>query len=503
MPEGGFWHKKKMLHKRINNINKSKVLFVIPKNKSWFGNKGVTGFPHVGIAYLTAVLKKKKIPVKIFDEGIEEKSEKIMDLIDEFKPNIIGITSFSYGYGFLEDTIKRLKRYTNIPIIIGGPHIAATGDEIIRVTPADFALVGEGEIAFLEFLKQLSKKKPNFYRVPGLIWKKSREIVQNPRPQFIKDLDKLPFPDYEAFDLEKYPCFAEKLLPIITSRGCPYGCNYCSVRLSMGRGFRPRSPDNVLEELKHWYKKGFYSFDINDDCFTLDLKRAERICDLIIKNKLKIRFQMYNGIRVDRITPHLLKKLKKAGCYFISYGCESGNQDILNRIKKKITLVQVRKAIDWTNKAGIKNSVGFIIGHEGETYEQAKDTLKFAESLPTDFVNFYNLVPYPGTKVYEWAKKNAKFLFSPKTFLKEIGYRDNVPIFETKEFTKKQREELVDKGMILYERKILQFRLGKGLGFVIFGLMRIKALAKMIHWFAFGNRIGMKIYQRLSAGSKK
>jgi len=271
----------------------------------------------------------------------------------------------------------------------------------------------------------------------------------------------------------------------------------------MGRGFRSRSPGNVLAELRHWYKKGFYSFDINDDCFTLDLKRAERICDLIIKNKLRIRFQLYNGIRVDRITPQLLNKLKKAGCFFISYGCESGNQNVLNRIKKNITLDQVRKAIDWTNKAGIGNSVGFILGHEGETYEQAKDTLKFAESLPTNFVNFYNLVPYPGTEVYEWARKNAKFLFPPKTFLKEIGYRDNIPIFETKEFTKNQREELVEKGMILYERKILQFRLGKVLGLVIFGLMRIKVLAKIIHWFALSNRIGMKIYQILSARSKK
>ena len=480
-----------------------KVLFVIPKNKSWFGNKGVTGFPHVGIAYLTAVLKKNKIPVKIFDEGIEKESGKLMVLIDEFKPNIIGITSFSYGYGFLEETIKRLKRNTNIPIIIGGPHVAATGDEIIRVTPADFALVGEGEVSFLEFLKQQEEKRPDLKKVPGLIWKKGKKIFKNPPGGFIKDLNKLPFPDYEAFDLEKYPCFTEKTLPIITSRGCPYGCNYCSVRLSMGRGFRPRSPGNVLAELKHWYKKGFYSFDINDDCFTLDLKRAERICDLIIKNKLRIRFQLYNGIRVDRITPQLLNKLKKAGCFFISYGCESGNQNVLNRIKKNITLDQVRKAIDWTNKAGIGNSVGFILGHEGETYEQAKDTLKFAESLPTNFVNFYNLVPYPGTEVYEWARKNAKFLFPPKTFLKEIGYRDNIPIFETKEFTKNQREELVEKGMVLYERKILQFRLGKVLGLVIFGLMRIKVLAKIIHWFALSNMIGMKIYQILSARSKK
>jgi len=479
-----------------------RVLFVIPKNKNMFGGKGITGFPNVGIAYLASVLKKNKISVKIFDEGIGEKESELFALIDTFQPTIIGVTGFSYGYGFLEETIKKLKKYRNIPVIVGGPHIAATKDEIIRTSPADFALNGEGEVTFLQFLKQLDKKVPNFYQVPGLIWKKDQEIIQNPPPFFIKDLDKLPFPDYEAFDLEKYPCFAEKILPIITSRGCPYGCNYCSIRLSMGRGFRPRSPGNVVAELKHWYKKGFYSFDINDDCFTLDLERAEKICDLIIRNKLKIKFQLYNGIRVDRVNLQLLRKMKKAGCSFISYGCESGNQETLNLIKKGITLDQVRKAVDWTNKVGIKNSVNFIIGHKEETYGKAMDSLRFARSLPTNFVNFFNLVPYPGTEVYDWVMKKTKFLVPKKTFLKEISYRDNIPIFETKEFTKEQREELVRKGFALYERKILQFRFGKILGSLIFFFTRINFLAKIARWFAFSNKYGMKICQFLTTHSK-
>ena len=479
-----------------------RVLFVIPKNKSMFGGRGITGFPNVGIAYLTAVLKKNKILVEIFDEGIGEKEDGVFALMDRFHPAIIGVTGFSYGYGFLEETIKKLKKYRNIPIIVGGPYVAATKDEIIRTTPADFALVGEGETAFLQFLKQLGEKRPSFDQVPGLIWKKDQKIIQNPLPPFVKDLDKLPFPDYEAFDLEKYPCFAEKILPIITSRGCPYGCNYCSVRLSMGCGFRPRSPENVVAELKHWYKKGFCSFDINDDCFTLDLKRAEKICDLIIRNKLIIKFQLYNGIRVDRVTFELLKKLKKVGCIFIAYGCESGNQEVLDRIKKGITLKQVREAVDWTKKVGIKNSVNFIIGHKDETYEQALDSLKFAKSLPTNFVNFFNMVPYPGAEVYDWAIKKAKFLVPKKTYLREISYRDNIPIFETKEFTKEQRIEVVKKGLALYERKILQFRLGRFLGFFIFGLTRIKILSKVARWLIYGNKQGMKIYQLLIVRSK-
>ena len=481
-----------------------RVLFAIPENKSMFGDvKSPPPHPHVGIAYLMAVLKKNKIKTAVFDEGIEEKKEALFKLIDNFKPAVIGVTGFSYAYGFLEELIKKIKKYTSAPLIVGGPHVSATGKEILRVTPADFGLAGEGEIAFLEFLKQIEKKKPEFGKVPGLIWKKGKKILKNPLPGFINDLNKLPFPDYQSFKLEKYPCYLEKSLPIITSRGCPYNCNYCSVRLSMGRAFRPRSPGNVAAEIRHWSKKGFTSFDINDDCFTLDIQRAEKICDLIVKNKFKIRLQLYNGIRADRVTPKLLGKLKKAGCAFIAYGCESGNQETLKRIKKNLTLSQVRKAVDWTNQAGIKSAVNFIIGHEGETYQQALDSLSFAKSLPTNFVNFYNLVPYPGTEVYEWAIKNAKFLVNKKTFLKEISYRDNTPIFETKEFTKEQRQEIMKKGFALYEKKILRFRLGPILGGLVYVFTRVAFLSKLARWLVYSNRCGMKAYQLLAAHSKK
>ncbi len=271
----------------------------------------------------------------------------------------------------------------------------------------------------------------------------------------------------------------------------------------MGCGFRPRSPENVFSELKYWHKKGFNSFDINDDCITFDMKRAEKICDLIIGSKMVIKFQLYNGIRVDRVSFELLKKMKNAGCSFISYGCESGNQLTLNRIKKGINLEQVRKAVDWTNQVGIKNSVNFIIGHKEEHYEQAMDSLRFAKSLPTNFVNFYNLVPYPGTEVYQWAAKKAHFLVPKKNFLKDISYRDNIPIFETKEFTKRQREEIMKKGFALYEKKVLEFRLGKVLGKSLFYLTRIGFMGKFFRKLEYKNKIVSNLYCKLSARSKK
>lgn len=480
-----------------------KVLFVVPKTKSMFGEEGnIPVHPHVGIAYLVAVLKKHNYKVSIFDEGLEQEEQKLFQKIQEFQPQIIGVTMFSYCYVQAYQTIVKLKKRYKIPLIVGGPHVSATKSSVLEETKADFAMMGEGEESFLIFLKEFVKKKPNFSQVPGLIWRRGPKIIENPPSSLIKDLDNLPFPDYGAFHLEKYSCFQTKTLPLLTSRGCPYGCTYCSVRLSMGRGFRPRSPENVLSEIEFWYKKGFNNFDINDDCFTLDLKRAEQICDDIIKKGLKIHFQLYNGIRVDRISLPLLKKLKKAGCTFIAYGCEAGNEKVLEIIQKAITLDQVRKAVHWTNKAGIRNAVNFIIGHPQETYVDALDSIKFAQELQTDFVNFYNLVPYPGTEAYNWAIKNAKFIYPKESFLKDVSYRDNVPIYETKEFTKTQREEIMKKGFALYEKKVMQFRLGKSLGAVTYFLSRPPFLHDFAINFALNNQIGRRIFLLLSAKSR-
>lgn len=482
-----------------------KILFIVPPTKSMFGGEGnIPDHPHVGIAYLTAILKKNKYEVAIFDQGLERNIDKLYEKIAEFKPDILGISIFSYCYDQAYQIIINVKaKFPQIPLVIGGPHIAATKATVLKETKADFALIGEGELSFGEFLKQISRDKPDFAKIPGLIYRNKGAIKENPQGPLVNKLDELPFPDYDAFGLERYPCFESKTLPILTSRGCPYGCNYCSVRLSMGRGFRPRSPQNVIREIEYWYKRGFKNFDINDDCFTLDLERAKKICDGIIKKKMSLHFQLYNGIRVDRVDVPLLKKLKKAGCTFIAYGCEAGNEKVLEIIKKGITLDKVTKAIAMTNQVGIKNAVNFIIGHPMETYEDAMDSIKFAKTLKSNFVNFYNLVPYPGTEAYEWAIKNAKFIYPKESFLKNISYRDNVPIFETEDFTKEEREQVMKKGFALYERKVMQFRLGKVLGDLAYLATRPKFMHDFNIKLIMNNKIMRKAFISLSSRSRK
>jgi len=482
-----------------------KVLFVIPEIKSMFGTeKAVPIHPHVGIAYLVSVLKKNKHQYQIIDCGIENDwSAKLKTCIKNFSPDIIGVTGFSYAYKYLYQTIRKIKSITKIPIILGGPHVSANKDKILNETKVNFAMYGESEISFIDFIKVFSQKNPKFSQVPNLIWKKNKKTIINPQAPLIYQLDNLPFPDYESFNLPAYPCYQEKIIPIITSRGCPYGCNYCSVRLSMGQGFRPRSPQNVIKEIKHWYQKGFDHFDFNDDCFTLDIARAEKICDLIIKNKLKIKFQLYNGIRVNNITLKLLKKFKKAGCFFIAYGCESGSQKTLDRIKKNITLNQVRQAVKYTNQAKIKHAVNFIIGHQDETYQDALETLQFAKSLNCNYVNFYNLVPYPGTEVYDWAIKHAHFLIPKNQYLKNVSYRDINPIFETKEFTRNQRIIIMKKGFKLYEHKLYQFRFGKFFGNIFYLITRIPFLAHISRKLVYYNKAFNKLFLYIISPSKK
>ena len=484
--------------------NRRRILFAIPKVKSMYGDdKGKPLYPHVGIAYLTSILKKNGYQVKIYDQGVEPDIQILFDLIKSYQPNIIGTTGFSYAYGYLEELIQNIKLVTSTPIIVGGPHVSAINSKILLDTPADFGLRGEGDVSFPLFLSQFFKKTPNYKNIPGLIWKNNQKIIENPKPPYILNLDSLPIPDYNAFNFKLYPCFKEKLIPLITSRGCPYGCSYCSVRLSMGQCFRPRSAENVFKEIKYWYHKGFRKIDINDDCFTLDLKRAEKICDLIIDNHLNLKIQLYNGIRVDCVSQKLLSKLKQVGCIFIAYGCESGSQKIIDKIGKNIKLEQVTQAVNWTNSAGIKNAVNFIIGHPSETYSDALETLSFAKSLNTNFVNFYNLVPYPGTPAYDWAVKNARFLYPKESYLQTISYRDNSPIFDTPEFTAPQRHHIMEVGFNLYEKKLLSFRLGKHLGAMIYILTRNKNISQFSHWLLINSSPVRLLVEKLIEKSKK
>ncbi len=487
------------------------ILLVAPKSKNMFGDsidlpdgmEGSAGHPHLGLAYLSAFLKAHDHRVEVYDHQITNNRASLEKQILGFKPDLIGVTAYSYSYLYVREMIDLIKSISRAPLVVGGPHVSATQSEIVRSSPADFAVMAEGEYVLLELLEALRAGGSDFGAIEGLIWRDGDQVKTNASRPFIKDVDALPYPDFEAFPLEKYQCHQERLLPVISSRGCPYQCTFCSVKLSMGRLFRKRSPENFVGELEHWHAKGWERFEFDDDCYTVDMKRVKKISDLILERGLKIHYDIYNGIRVDRVSPELLQGLKQSGCALVSYGLEAANPQVLDNIRKQVTLDQVRDAVTWTKEAGLQSSVNFILGHQGETLATARESIAFARSLPVDFVNFYNLVPYPGTESFNWVQQNGRFLVPEDKYLQSISYRDNEPIFETDEFSAEERRIAIKEGFKLYELKVLQFRLGKKMGYFIYLMMRFEPLAQFARTQALnGTGVIHKIYKFLSRKSR-
>jgi radical SAM superfamily enzyme YgiQ (UPF0313 family) len=479
-------------------VNTMKVLFLIPQVDPYPS----AGYPHPGIAYLTAVLKQQGIEVQILDMHTGYVMKDIQQRIVEFSPDVIGVTMYSYKHRYVYEIVDKIRLFFSGPIVVGGPHVSAVRKKVLEDCQADFAIKHEGEITLLALLNSMSHK--NDYRdIDGLIWRKNGNIIENKDRTYIVDLDTLPIPAYEDFELKKYVCYDDKRLPLVTSRGCPQRCNYCSVRLSMGHKFRARSPENVLKEIEYWYDRGWKHFSIFDDTFSFDIDRAKKICDLIIERDLEITYCLYNGIRVDRVDRELLHKMKMSGCTFIAYGVETGDSEVMKAIRKGINLEQVRNVIDMTNEVGIDNAANFIIGHPTETFERFQETMEFAESLPTSFLNIYNLIPYPGTDLYRWIEKNGHFLYTVDEYLNEIDYGEEIPVFETEEFTKVERIKALKIGRALYRRSILQYKLGKKLGYVAYLLTNSKLMEKAGINFFKGTHVGNRILKLMTKLARK
>src|SRR3989344_6087684 len=288
----------------------------------------------LGIGVLASVLEKNKFDVKIIDCVPENLSlEELKERIDREKPDLIGITATILSYDAALETGKKLKN------------------------------------------------DKDFSKINGLVYRENGEIKINKRRELIKNLDELPFTALHLYpDLKKYTPMpgGYKQLPfahMITSRGCPYRCVYCD-RSVFGNRFRSQSPERVIKEIEFLVEKyGVKEIKFYDDTFTMDMERVSKICDLIIEKGIKITWSC--STRVDRVNKELLMKMKKAGCWQIDYGLESGDQRMLNIMKKGITLEQSRNAAKWTKEPGIRLRAFIILGMPGETNESIRNTIDF------------------------------------------------------------------------------------------------------------------------------
>lgn len=387
---------------------------------------GIARFaPPMGLGYIAVVLEKNGYDVEILDAGIEKwrqintrsdgvkyvgmNFEEIADYIKKGKYDVVGITILTVDARTAFEMCDEIKMVTpRVTIVAGGPHVCVQPEETLKY--ADCIVQGEGEYSFLNIVDRLDAGK---------------EAVGGWLPlTYIQDLNEIPFPSRHLMNLEKYFELSkyfqggrnskERSGSIITSRGCPGNCIFCTVKLSMGQKFRARSPENVvaeLEEMIHKYQIKYILFE--DDNFTFDIERAEKICDLIIKKGLKFKWETPNGVRADKLTKQLLTKMKQAGCASIIVSPESGNQYVVdNIIGKHLDLNCVLDVGRWCKELGLGFGAYFVIGNPGETLEQMEDTVKFSEKIrelggtPFCFI----ALPFYGTRMYNICKEKGYLL---------------------------------------------------------------------------------------------
>jgi anaerobic magnesium-protoporphyrin IX monomethyl ester cyclase len=399
--------------------------------------------PPLGLAYIAALLKRNNIETKIIDLNMEQLQLKTI-LANE-KPELIGITSMvtnaRQAFHVAEQTKKVLPESY---VVMGGPYPSMMKNTLIaRHNEVDAVVVGEGEYAFLELVKQLQNSR-NLEAVKGLIFRKGKQIKTNLPQKPIMPLDTIPFPAREKLKMSLY---GENAGVIFTSRGCPQQCIFCS-RPVFGRQWRGYSPDYVLKEIEQLVDSyGVSMLSFLDDNFTVDLKRAEQILDGIAE-QFSLGIYFWNGLRADHMTENLVTKLKRAGCSAINFGVESVDPDVMSFIRKAVSLEQIEKAIRLVRQAGIKANAFLMIGNAKDTPKTADKIIDFVKRVHVDGVHLSMATPILGTQFWDWVEKNGRWLNYDTSELLDWPVDDVAgayPVFETPEFTAEQRTESYEK----------------------------------------------------------
>jgi radical SAM superfamily enzyme YgiQ (UPF0313 family) len=372
----------------LENYQTVRILLINPSGKNMLrGNnpafldetRGCN--PPLGLGYIaSSILNHTRHYVNIHDMQIRN------DLDFELSFNnydIVGITATSFVMPEVVEVIQAIKRYSpTSKIILGGVHPTLYPEETLHLG-VDCVIQGEGEYGFLDMINEVFDRTNIIHKA-----------------ELIKDIDKLPIP--LRLDIEKYnSIFSDGFATtIITSRGCPYSCRFC-YRPVFGKTIRYRSPENVIDEIKECYKKGIKNFLFYDDTFTIDKERAYRISELILINKLKIKFDIRS--RVNTLDYSLLKILKKAGLIQIHLGVESGNQKVLDAMQKGIKKEEIEGAFRLCKSLRIKTLAYIMIGCPEETKLDVVDTINFIRKIKPDYLHGTIFVPFPGTSFYhEW-----------------------------------------------------------------------------------------------------
>ncbi|MCD6312144.1 MAG: radical SAM protein [Elusimicrobia bacterium] len=388
-----------------------KIILINPSWRFVYGQfkpaaKEGANMPPLGLTYIAAYLRSNGYrDIKIVD--VEAGGYNIDDIV-EYSPDVIGFTSVTPNFESTCRMASELKKRLDIPLVLGGIHVSVAPVSAMENEKAfDYGVMGEGEVTAKELMDAIKEGK-SVENIKGIVRRKQGKIIVNPPRELIRDLDVLPFPARELLNNSDYVFSVpgEGIRPLAmmsSSRGCPFNCVFCASKTIWGRGTRFRSAENVLSEIEEIVNKLRIKYIVfSDDTFTLDRKRVVEICDLIIERKLKFKWQMMT--RANLFDEELLLLMKKAGLVRMSIGIESGDPIILKKIKKGVTLQDIRDAYRIAAKVGVETRGSVMLGHPYETRKTAMTTLRFIRNLKDCKQMYINIsTPYPGTELYEMA----------------------------------------------------------------------------------------------------
>ena len=366
-------------------------------------------YPPLGIASIAGYIRSKGYLVDLYDAySLNGTVKTIIERIISFKADVV---AFSSTTALIDNTFKiaeAIKEYNKrIKVVVGGSHATADPTHCLSNKNIDVALMGEGEISLHKTLQAFEHNKP-LDEIEGIAYRKDNGKIITSKPSLIKDIDELPFPAYNLLPLDEYknPYSTRKLFTsMCRTRGCSYICTYCEIPQIYKRTFRIQSPERTIKEIDYLVNElGIREIAFKDPVFTLDRKNVMEFCDLLIKRDYDLIWSANS--RVDNITQEMCFKMKEAGCTSLTFGLESGDQEILNNLKKHATLQQAKQAIDCAKKAKIKIVANFMIGNPGETKESINNTIKFMKEIDPDYVNIAFTTALPGTELWDQAGKN-------------------------------------------------------------------------------------------------
>lgn len=457
----------------------------------------------LGLASLAAVAREAGYSVQAVDawaESLQDQAQLRQRLKDVPSPSVTGVSVLTPNLRGAKEAVSVSRQvFPETLLVIGGPHVSVLPDEVLKEFPeADLGVCGEGELTLKEILKSFSEVGKVPQSIPGTIWREGNDIMKAEPRCTIQDLDTLPRPARDLFPLDSYhphPPYGRRWRYIneITSRGCPFHCAYCAKSV-FGDSYRTFSPERVVTDIKesvdhyHAHEIHFY-----DDNLTLNRKRAIEIMERLAAANLDLIWSCTT--RCDLVDPELLGLMKKAGCWMISYGVESGNDNLRKMVNKGVSREQIETAFRETNRAGIKVTGYFMIGLPGETEQTVRETIDFADQLDLHYVNWAVMTVYPGSPFY-FDIQDGKY--GPGRLVKKdetewSPFQDSFQLGFEGVLTRKRMEELVrlaTRHFYLRPRNVIRI------------VTDIRSLSQLRHTVRTGwNMVGWLISE--SAGSSK